>query len=233
MDEKLKVVLQVSEAGKSALGFPASKPVFEFSGETELTLEELRTVLSYVVLGGVPTKDMTAVPAEDDELMGITLDAEKLHLSEVTALYDLEHAETVIEAAPKATRKPPKRKTLLVCQRCGRKFKGMSKLQKYCNKPDCCAVETERLLGNVIRDSSLPKPATQKRTVHYPTTRKTVTPMTPAVCGKCGRKYLAYTRLQKYCNQPDCTAVHAQNRLRGWKSQATIVAGQGVTAGAV
>jgi ribosomal protein L37E len=242
VDEKLKVLLRVSEKAEGAFGTTSLKPVLEFTGETELTLPELRMVLSYVVLGGALPQKKAVEFTEESGLFNLLNEDDRSYDQEVLTTEPLIPAAqdpygeidiTTWDSQPKSyvKRKAPRRKTTLVCEKCGRKVKGMSRMQRYCNKPDCAAVAAARWQAQVSTPPA--RPSQKGIPKRYPAGREAPTPLTPAVCQRCGRKYMAYSRTQKYCNLPDCHIVVTSNRRRGWTSQATIVAGQGVTAGAV
>ena len=230
MAEKLKVLFQVSEARKGDFGVTSRKPVLEFTGEVDLTLEELRKVLSYVVVGSASQQALFGQSLSEPNVKKLS----HLEAAGIKALteqddwsYDQEISITE-PLPPKLKRKSPRPKTSLVCQRCGRKFKGFTSRQKCCGKDDCKIVAAARHISAPVS----PVRKSQKGMFkNYPPGREAPTPLTPAVCQRCGRDYMAYSKAQKRCNRPDCKKVAAK-QLR-WQPQATIVAGQGVLAGTV
>lgn len=217
MSDKLKVVLQVSvpRVGPIWTGAAASD-LLNFTGETELSLPDLRKILAAIVtgasvsLGEYPV--VTVAPVES-----------------AVELSEWDKALSSWEPVVVKPRKSPRRKTSLVCVRCARPFKGMSITQKYCHKKDC-----ETVAAALVKVA--PARKSQKGIAkNYPSKRISPTPLTPAVCERCGRSYMAYTSRQKRCGLADCRtyAMARKTVMRQWRPQATIVAGEGVTAGAV
>ena len=218
MSDKLKVVLQVSvpRTGSTWTGVAVSD-LLNFTGETELSLSDLRKILAAIVTGANVSLDespvVTVAPVEA-----------------VVEVSDWDAALSSWEPAAVKPRKSPRRKTSLVCVRCGRSFKGMGSNQKYCHKSDCEAVAAAAFI------KAAPVRKSQKGiTKNYPPKRISPTPRTPAVCERCGRAYMAYTSRQKRCGLADCHTYAMAHRtvMRQWRPKATIVAGEGVLAGAV
>jgi ribosomal protein L37E len=213
VSDTLRVSFQVRvpRAANSLFG-PVETDLLNFTGETELSLPDLKKILSAIISGATveqyysnPSVDeaKTAPAVNTTGVQEIVLDS---HKSSVTA-----------------KRKSPRRKTKLVCLRCGRSFKGMGITQKYCHKADC----TEVSLRKIAQQS------TARVLKNYPTKRMSPTPRTSAICQRCGRSYLAYTKLQKRCGRDDCYAYAAASTTleQHWRPQATLVAGQGVVSG--
>jgi protein-arginine kinase activator protein McsA len=115
VSDTLRVSFQVSvpRAGISWSGV-IEKDLLNFTGETELSLQDLRKILSAIVTGATVEQVVSTVPQ--------------------SLLSALEDAAPSLKVKP---RKSPRRKTKLVCVSCGRPFKGMGITQKYCHKADC------------------------------------------------------------------------------------------------
>jgi DNA-directed RNA polymerase subunit M/transcription elongation factor TFIIS len=205
VSDTLRVSFQVSvpRAGISWSG-AIEKDFLNFTGETELSLEDLRKILATIVSG--PSVTTSSYAFEDFE--------EDAPVSKQRAV------EAALQTKP---RKSPRRKTKLICVSCGRSFKGMGVNQKYCHKADCRDVELRNIVDGV----------TARALKNYPAKRVSPTPRTSAVCQHCGRSYMAYTKLQKRCGKADCRAYAAASRTlqQQWRPQATLVAGQGVISG--
>jgi len=209
VSDTLRVSFQVSvpRAGISWSG-AIEKDLLNFTGETELSLQDLRKILSAIVTGA--TVEQVVSPKALDSSAADTL----------TSSSAVSYAKFSLQTEP---RKSPRRKTRLVCVSCGRTFKGMGVNQKYCHKADCRDVELRNIVDGV----------TTRALKNYPAKRVSPTPRTPAVCQHCGRSYMAYTKLQKRCGKEDCRAYASASRTlqQQWRPQATLVAGQGVISG--
>jgi hypothetical protein len=240
--DKFKVTFTVAEPTEQPNSIKASRPVLNFIGETDLSLTELRDVLSFVVTGVRADtreliKDLLHPTPSPAELVPFT--SESSLLTDILPLDTSEEPTTAPQEVSRAKkRRRNKHRQLIprVCVHCDRRFMAYTTRQYVCSRPECQAWRMKQNDHGKNR-SDLAK-LSQGHGSAKP--RKRPTPNIEAVCESCGDKFMAYTTYQRVCGKPECRAwrqtapiKHHLKRggTRGWEPQIVIDTDRGVIKG--